>query len=183
LATGLVVDDGIVVTENIYKKMEQGLSPFQAAIQGANEIVFAVISTSITLVAIFLPIIFMEGFVGKLFMEFGIVVASSILVSLSLTPMLNAWLVKDVKKKTRFYERTEPFFVAMTAAYNRSLQSFMQKRWLAFAIIGIAIVLTFFTWQLLPKELAPMEDRSMLRITFNTPEGASFEYTDDFMVK
>lgn len=187
LATGLVVDDGIVVTENIYKKMEQGLSPFQASIQGANEIVFAVVSTSLTLVAIFLPIIFMEGFVGKLFMEFGIVVASSILisifVSLTLTPMLNAWLVKDVKKKTKFYEWTEPFFVALTNGYNRSLQNFMKNRWWAFVIIGIAVLLTVFTWQLLPKELAPQEDRSMLRVTFNTPEGASFEYTDDFMVR
>ncbi len=187
LATGLVVDDGIVVTENIYKKMEQGLSPFQAAIQGANEIVFAVISTSITLVAIFLPIIFMEGFVGKLFVEFGIVVASSIIisifVSLTLTPMLNAWLVKDVKKKTRFYERTEPFFIALTETYHRSLKNFMQNRWLAFVIIGTAILLTIFTWQLLPKELAPLEDRSMLRVSFSTPEGASFEYTDDFMVR
>lgn len=187
LATGLVVDDGIVVTENIYKKMEKGLSPFQAAIEGSNEIVFAVISTSVTLVSIFLPIIFMEGFVGKLFMEFGIVVASSVLisifVSLTLTPMLNAWLVKDVKKKTRFYQKTEPFFVWLTNSYQNSLQSFMQKRWLSFVIIGVAIVLTVITWNVLPQEIAPQEDRGMLRITFTTPEGSSFEYTDDFMLK
>jgi len=187
LSTGLVVDDGIVVTENIYKKMELGMPPFQAAIDGANEIVFAVISTSVTLIAIFLPIIFMEGFVGKLFMEFGIVVASSIFisifVSLTLTPMLNAWLVKDVHKKTRFYERTEPFFVALNESYRRSLQQFMQKRWLAFVILGIAVVLTVFIWQILPAEIAPLEDRSMIRITLSTPEGSTFEATDEFMLK
>lgn len=185
LATGLVVDDGIVVTENIYKKMENGMSPFQAAIQGANEISFAVISTSVTLIAIFLPIMFMEGFVGKLFMEFGIVVASAILisifVSLSLTPMLNAWLARDVKKKTRFYEWSEPFFVWMTESYKRSLENFMQKRWLSFVILGVAVGLTVLIWGLLPSELAPQEDRGMIRITATTPEGASYDYTDDFM--
>ncbi len=187
LSTGLVVDDGIVVTENIYKKMEQGLPPFQAAIQGANEIIFAVVSTSVTLIAIFLPIIFMEGFVGKLFMEFGIVVGSSILisifVSLTLTPMLNAWLVKDVHKKTKFYNLTEPFFVWMTESYRKSLQNFMKTRWLSFVILGIAIVLTVFIWKSLPAEIAPLEDRSMIRITMTTPEGSTFEYTDDFMVR
>lgn len=187
LSTGLVVDDGIVVTENIYKKMELGIPPFRAAIEGANEIVFAVISTSVTLTAIFLPIIFMEGFIGKLFMEFGIVVASSILisvfVSLTLTPMLNAWLVKDVHKKTAFYNKTEPFFIWLTNSYERSLKQFMKKRWLAFVILGIAILLTAVLWKQLPAELAPLEDRSMIRTTFTTPEGSSYEFTDDFMRK
>lgn len=187
LATGLVVDDGIVVTENIYKKMEQGFSPFQAAIQGSNEIAFAVVSTSITLTAIFLPIMFMEGFVGELFKEFGIVVATaiiiSIFVSLTLTPMLNAWLVKDVHKKTRFYEWSEPFFVSMTSAYQRSLENFMRKRWLAFVILGISVALTVVIWKQLPAEIAPLEDRSMLRVTLTTPEGASFETTDDVVRK
>ncbi|MBC7451689.1 MAG: efflux RND transporter permease subunit [Cytophagales bacterium] len=187
LATGLVVDDGIVVTENIYKKMELGIPPFQAAIQGANEIAFAVISTSITLIAIFLPIIFMEGFVGKLFMEFGIVVASSILisifVSLTLTPMLNAWLVKDVHKKTPFYKKTEPFFIWLSYFYQRSLKGFLRKRWLSFYILGGAVILTASLWGLLPAELAPLEDRSMFRVTFTTPEGSSYEFTDEFMVK
>ncbi len=187
LSTGLVVDDGIVVTENIYKKMELGIPPFRAAIEGTNEIVFAVISTSITLIAIFLPIIFMEGFIGKLFMEFGIVVASSILisvfVSLTLTPMLNAWLVKDVHKKTAFYEKTEPFFIWLTDSYQRSLKRFMKKSWLAFVILGVAVLLTVILWKQLPAELAPLEDRSMLRITFTTPEGSSYEATDDFARK
>ncbi len=187
LATGLVVDDGIVVTENIYKKMEGGLPPFQAAIEGSKEITFAVISTSITLAAIFLPIVFMEGFVGKLFKEFGIVVASAVLisifVSLSLTPMLNAWLVHDHKKKSNFYVRTEPFFIWLNESYRHSLQTFMKRRWMAFVILGIAVGITVLLWRILPAEIAPTEDRSMLRITMTLPEGASFEYTDEFMLK
>lgn len=187
LATGLVVDDGIVVTENIYKKIEMGVPARQAAIEGSNEIAFAVISTSITLSAIFLPIIFMEGFVGKLFKEFGIVVASAVLisifVSLTLTPMLNAHLVKGAQKKSRFYEKTEPFFVWLNEAYRRSLLSFMEHRWQAFLILGIAIGLSIYIWRLVPGEVAPVEDRSMMRITMTLPEGASFEYTDEFMLK
>ncbi len=187
LATGLVVDDGIVVTENIFKKMEEGLPPFQAALEGSREITFAVISTSITLAAIFLPIIFMEGFVGKLFKEFGIIVASAVLisifVSLSLTPMLNAWLIHDTKKKTKFYIKTEPFFVWLNATYYHSLEKFLKRRWLSFLILGAAVGITVFLWGLLPAEIAPVEDRSMMRITMTLPEGASFEYTDEFMLK
>ncbi len=187
LATGLVVDDGIVVTENIFKKSEQGMPPFQAAMEGSKEIAFAVISTSITLAAIFLPIIFMQGFVGKLFKEFGIVVASSVLisifVSLSLTPMLNAWLIHDTKKKTKFYIWSEPFFVWLNETYANSLQTFLKRRWLSFVILGIAITVTTILWKILPSEIAPVEDRSMMRITMTLPEGASFEYTDEFMLK
>ena len=187
LATGLVVDDGIVVTENIFKKSEQGMPPFQAAIEGSKEIAFAVISTSITLAAIFLPIIFMQGFVGKLFKEFGIVVASAVLisifVSLTLTPMLNAWLIHDTKKKTKFYILTEPFFVWMNNAYHQSLERFLKRRWMSFVILGSAVGLTTILWQILPSEIAPIEDRSMMRITMTLPEGASFEYTDEFMLK
>jgi len=187
LATGLVVDDGIVVTENIFKKLEQGMSPFQAAIDGSKEITFAVISTSITLAAIFLPIIFMEGFVGKLFKEFGIVVSSAVLisifVSLSLTPMLNAWLVHDHTKKSRFYTYSEPFFIWLNESYAKSLDTFFKRRWMAFVIVGVAVISTVFIWNIIPAEVAPTEDRSMLRITMTLPEGASYEYTDEFMQK
>ncbi|HVD97659.1 MAG TPA: efflux RND transporter permease subunit [Cytophagaceae bacterium] len=187
LATGLVVDDGIVVTENIFKKSEQGMPPFQAAIEGSQEIAFAVLSTSITLAAIFLPIIFMQGFVGKLFKEFGIIVASAVLisifVSLTLTPMLNAWMIHDTKKKTKFYIWSEPFFVWMNETYARSLNTFLKRRWIAFIILGAAVGLTVVIWKILPAEVAPTEDRSMMRITMTLPEGASFEYTDEFMLK
>ena len=143
LATGLVVDDGIVVTENIYKKIEKGMAPKKAAIDGANEIFFAVISTSFTLAAVFMPVIFLEGFVGRLFREFGIVLASSVLisafVSLSLTPMLNAYLTKKNNEHGWLYRVTEPFFEKMESGYKNSLTAFLKVRWWAFVIIAAAI--------------------------------------------
>lgn len=187
LATGLVVDDGIVVTENIFKKVEQGLSPFEAAIKGSNEILFAVISTSITLAAVFLPVIFLEGFVGKLFREFGVVISCAVLisafVSLTLTPMLNAYLIKKTDKKSRFYEITEPFFVWITQSYRNSLQNFMKRRWLAPAIILFSLGITIMIGTLLKSELAPLEDRGWLRLAVTAPEGSSYDYTDNFMMK
>ncbi|OAQ40675.1 acriflavin resistance protein [Pedobacter psychrophilus] len=184
LATGLVVDDGIVVTENIYKKVEEGMSPFEAAIKGANEIFFAVISISITLAAVFLPVIFLEGFVGRLFREFGIVIGAAVLisafVSLTLTPMLNAYLMKNTKK-SKFYDKTEPFFVKMNQSYHESLESFLKRRWLAFPIVVICVGLIFLFWNLLPKETAPLDDRSVLSLNVTAPEGASFQYTDDYI--
>lgn len=186
LATGLVVDDGIVVTENIYKKVEEGMSPFEAAIKGSNEIFFAVISISITLAAVFLPVIFLEGFVGRLFREFGIVIGAAVLisafVSLTLTPMLNAYLMKNTKK-SNFYNKTEPFFVKMNQSYHESLESFLKKRWLAFPIVIVCIGLIFLFWKLLPKETAPLDDRSVLTLNVTAPEGASFQYTDDYISK
>lgn len=185
LATGLVVDDGIVVTENIYKKIEEGLSPMEAAHKGAKEIYFAVISTSITLAAVFMPVIFLEGFVGRLFREFGVVIAGAVLisafVSLTLTPMLNARLVKKTPKKTKFYIATEPFFVNMTNSYGSSLQSFMKKRWLALVILVGSFLLIFFVGRLLPNELSPLEDRNWMRVSITAPEGSSYEYTDNFV--
>lgn len=187
LATGLVVDDGIVVTENIFKKVEQGLSPFEAAIKGSNEILFAVISTSITLAAVFLPVIFLEGFVGKLFREFGVVISCAVLisafVSLTLTPMLNAYLIKKTDKKSRFYEITEPFFVGMTEYYRNSLENFMKRRWMAIGIIVLSIISTLGLGSLLKSELAPLEDRGWLRLAITAPEGSSYDYTDNFMMK
>lgn len=184
LATGLVVDDGIVVTENIYKKVEEGMSPFEAAIKGSNEIFFAVISISITLAAVFLPVIFLEGFVGRLFREFGIVIGAAVLisafVSLTLTPMLNAYLIKNTKK-SNFYLKTEPFFEKMNQSYHESLEKFLAKRWLAFPIVLVCIGLIVLFWKVLPKETSPLDDRSALSLSITAPEGSSFEYTDDYM--
>lgn len=184
LATGLVVDDGIVVTENIYKKIEAGMNPIEASIKGANEIIFAVISTSITLASVFLPVIFMEGFVGRLFREFGLVLASAVLisafVSLTLTPMLNAYLNRKQHKHSRFYEATEPFFEKMESSYFNSLKSFLSKKWLAFPIIGIVLFMVYFFGKGLPSELAPLDDRSFLRVMMTGPEGASYEYMDNY---
>ena len=188
LATGLVVDDGIVVTENIYKKVEEGMSPREAAIKGSNEIFFAVISTSITLAAVFLPVIFMEGFVGRLFQEFGVVLAGSVLisafVSLTLTPMLNAKLVRKNHKKSKFYERTEHLFVKMNESYRNGLNRYLKYRWTAILIIVSCLVVGVYFWIfMLKSELAPLEDRNWFRMQVSAPEGASFEYTDRFMDK
>lgn len=186
LATGLVVDDGIVVTENIFKKVEEGMSPIEAAIKGSNEIFFAVISISVTLAAVFLPIIFLEGFVGRLFREFGVVIGAAVLisafVSLTLTPMLNAYLMKGgEQKKTRFYEFTEPFFVNLNQGYANSLARFLNKKWLSFPILIICIGLIVLFFAILPKETAPYDDRSLGVISVTTPEGSTYEYTDRFM--
>jgi multidrug efflux pump len=187
LATGLVVDDGIVVTENIYKKLEEGYSPFEAAIKGSNEIFFAVISISVTLAAVFLPVIFLEGFVGRLFREFGVVIGAAVLisafVSLSLTPMLNAYMMKANKKKTKFYIWSEPYFENMISGYAESLTNFMKKKWLAFPIIVVCIGLIALFWNVLQKETAPYDDRSSLNIQLTAPEGASYDYTDNFVME
>ncbi|UPQ79865.1 efflux RND transporter permease subunit [Flavobacterium azooxidireducens] len=186
LATGLVVDDGIVVTENIFKKVEEGMSPIEAAIKGSNEIFFAVISISITLAAVFLPIIFLEGFVGRLFREFGIVIGAAVLisafVSLSLTPMLNAYLMKGGKqKRSKFYEMTEPFYENLNKGYASTLEKFMKKKWLSFPILIICLGLSALFYVTLQKETAPYDDRSMILLNVTGPEGATYDYMDRFM--
>lgn len=185
LATGLVVDDGIVVTENIFKKIEQGMSPIEAAIKGSNEIIFAVLSTSITLASVFLPVIFMEGFVGKLFREFGIVISAAVLisafVSLTLTPMLNAYLVRKTHKKSWFYEKTEPFFEKITTNYGNALAQFLKMRWVAMPLVAITIGMIWFFGKDLQSELAPLDDRNWFRINMTAPEGSSFEFTDRYV--
>lgn len=186
LATGLVVDDGIVVTENIYKKMEEGMDRMEAARKGSEEIYFAVISTSITLAIVFLPIIFLPGFVGRLFREFGIVVAGAVLisafVSLTLTPVLNVKLSrKDPHYRTRFYRKTEPFFEALMENYRRALQRFMRVRILGFFLVLLSLGLVFIIYRQMKKELAPLEDRSVFRVQATAPEGASYEFMDMYI--
>ncbi|MGC4039721.1 MAG: efflux RND transporter permease subunit [Flavobacterium sp.] len=186
LATGLVVDDGIVVTENIFKKIEEGMTPIEAAIKGSNEIFFAVISISITLAAVFLPIIFLEGFVGRLFREFGVVIGAAVLVSafvsLTLTPMLNAYLMKGgEQKKTKFYTFTEPYFEGLNKGYAKALTNFTKRKWISFPIIVVCIGLIVLFFKILPKETAPYDDRNLVIVGVTTPEGATYEYTDRFM--
>jgi multidrug efflux pump len=186
LATGLVVDDGIVVTENIFKKVEEGMSPIEAAIKGSNEIFFAVISISITLAAVFLPVIFLDGFVGRLFREFGVVIGAAVLisafVSLTLTPMLNAYLMKGgVQKKSNFYLKTEPYFQKLNSTYADALGRFMKRKWLSFPILIVCFGLIVLFFNLIQKETAPYDDRSALTMSVTTAEGSSYEYTDRFM--
>lgn len=188
LATGLVVDDGIVVTENIFKKVEEGYTPIEAAIKGSNEIFFAVISISITLAAVFLPVIFLQGFVGRLFREFGVTIGAAVLisafVSLTLTPMLNAYLMKKGgHKPSKFYRITEPYFVKLNEAYKSNLEKFLNRRWLSAPIILVCAGLIFLFWKVLPKETAPYDDRSAINMNVSTPEGSSFAFTDRFVMK
>jgi multidrug efflux pump len=185
LATGLVVDDGIVVTENIFKKMEQGMNKWQAAKEGSKEIYFAVIATSITLAIVFLPIIFLQGFVGRLFREFGIVVAGAVLisafVSLTLTPVLNVKLTRKTHKHTWFYTVTEPFFRGMENGYRSSLSAFMKVRWLAWVLVAICFGIIYFIGSSIPSELSPLEDRNQFRLSVTAPEGTSFDYMDRYI--
>ncbi|WP_270088178.1 efflux RND transporter permease subunit [Sphingobacterium sp. SYP-B4668] len=186
LATGLVVDDGIVVTENIFKKVEEGMSPIQAALKGSKEIFFAVISISITLAAVFLPVIFLQGFVGRLFREFGVVIASAVLVSafvsLTLTPMLNAYLIKGTgHEKSKFYIWTEPFFEKMNTGYALMLGKFMKAKWISFPILAICFIIIGIIFSSIKKETAPYDDRSNVNMSITGPEGASFEYMDRYM--
>ena len=181
LATGLVVDDGIVVTENIFKKMEQGMDKYKAARLGATEIYFAVIATSITLAIVFLPIIFLQGFVGRLFREFGIVVAGAVLisafVSLTLTPVLNIYLTpKEGLRHSWFYKKTEPFFRALESGYKSLLTSFMRIRRFAWVIVAACFAIIYFIGKSLPSELAPLEDRNRLRANVLAPEGTDFDF-------
>ena len=187
LATGLVVDDGIVVTENIYKKLEGGMNKYRAAREGSKEIFFAVISTSITLAVVFLPIVFLQGFVGRLFREFGIVVAGAVLisafVSLTLTPVLSVKLTRDKHEHGWFYRVTEPFFVGMENGYSRWLAAFMRVRWVAFGIIAFCLVSVYWLSGVIKSELAPLEDRNQYRLNVIAPEGTSYDYMDSYIDK
>ncbi|MFT4155717.1 efflux RND transporter permease subunit [Parafilimonas sp.] len=180
LATGLVVDDGIVVTENIFRKLESGLPIRKAALEGSREIFFAVISTSITLAIVFLPVIFLEGFIGRLFREFGVTLACAVLVSafvsLTITPVLNVYLTGKKAGHGRFYERTEPFFSGMENGYKKLLESFMKVRWAAFIIVAVCGVIIWLTMGNLQSEIAPLEDRSTIRFNVTAPEGTSYPY-------
>jgi multidrug efflux pump len=187
LAIGLVVDDAIVVLENIYVKVEEGMEPEEAARKGSTEIYFAVISTTVSVVAVFLPVIFLQGLTGRLFREFGLVVASSVaisaFVSLTLTPMMSAKLLKRREVQPWLYRKTEPFFVWLTSSYASSLASFMNKRWLGFVVVVLAGVLIYFLGTQLPSELAPLEDRSEFRLQAQAPEGSTFEYMDGYVME
>lgn len=187
LAIGLVVDDAIVVLENIYKKIEEGMPPIQAAFKGSKEIYFAVISTTITLAAVFLPIVFMGGISGQLFKEFAIVVSGSVLVSafvaLTLTPMLSAYFLKKKQGPGWFHRVTEPFFVSMNNGYARLLTTFMRFRWMAWVFLLITSGLIYFVGQKLPSELAPVEDRSNMSLIAVAPEGVSFDYMKKHMME
>ena len=187
LATGLVVDDGIVVTENIFKRIEQGVDPMTAAFKGTREIFFAIISTSLTLAVVFIPVIFLQGFTGRLFREFGIVVAGAVLisafVSLTLTPVLNVVLGKRIKEHSRFYLLTEHLFEKQDLFYRKILSFFIRNRWASYSILAVCFVMIVIFGTSIKSELAPLEDRSIIRTSLTAPEGTDFDYMDTFSNK
>ena len=184
LSVGLVVDDAIVMTENIYIRIEQGMRPLKAGIEGSKEIFFAVISTTITLIAVFLPIVFMEGTSGRLFREFSFVVAGSVVISsfaaLTFTPMIATKLLKRRKEQKWLYRKTEPFFTGLNNIYYKSLDAFLKVRWVAIPVLLIMFVLIGYLWQNIPAEMAPMEDRSQITVNTRGAEGVSYEYMRDY---
>ena len=184
LSVGLVVDDAIVMTENIYIRIERGMKPFEAGIEGAKEIFFAVVSTTVTLVAVFLPIVFMEGQTGRLFREFSFVVAGSVIISsfaaLTFTPMLATKLLVRREKKNIFYTKTEPFFQGLNHIYSRGLNAFLRHRVIAIVAMAVALVASVWLWTSIPSEMAPLEDRSSITIRTTGPEGVTYEYMRDY---
>jgi hydrophobe/amphiphile efflux-1 (HAE1) family protein len=185
LAIGLVVDDAIVVLENIFSKIEQGMEPVAAGIEGTKEIFVAVIATTIALAAVFMPVIFLSGLTGKLFREFGVVIAGAVLISafvaLTLTPMMSVRLLRPHAQQNAFYRRTEPFFVGLTRAYESSLRSFLRMPWLAGIILAASVAIIVASYRVLPKELTPLEDRSRIWVRTTAPEGASFDYMVNYL--
>lgn len=184
LAVGLVVDDAIVMTENIYIRIEQGMPPVQAGIEGSKEVFFAVVSTTITLVAVFFPIVFMEGTTGRLFREFSMVISGSIIISafaaLTFTPMLATKLLKQQKKKNIFYRITEPFFEGLNSCYSRSLDFILLHRVWVIPLMVVMLVLIVVLWGKIPSEMAPLEDRSMITINTRGADGVTYEYLRDY---
>ena len=184
LSVGLVVDDAIVMTENIYIRIERGMRPFEAGIEGAKEIFFAVISTTVTLLAVFLPIVFMEGQTGRLFREFSFVVAGSVVISsfaaLTITPMLATKILVNREEKNWFYRKTEPFFVGLNNIYSRWLSAFLRRRWMAIPLMVVALAACVAMWMNVPAEMAPLEDRSSITIRTMGPEGVTYEYMRDY---
>lgn len=184
LSVGLVVDDAIVMTENIYLRIERGMRPFEAGIEGAKEIFFAVISTTVTLVAVFLPIVFMEGTTGRLFREFSFVVAGSVIISsfaaLTFTPMLATKLLVRREEKNWLYRKTEPFFEGLNNIYARMLDTVLRYRWASIVVMVLALGASAWMWTSIPSEMAPLEDRSSITIRTSGPEGVTYEYMRDY---
>ena len=185
LSIGLVVDDAIVMMENIYVKIEQGMTPLEAGIKGANEIFFAIIATTITLIAVFFPIVFLEGMTGRLFREFSIVIAGAVAISsfvaLTLTPMLATKILKTRHKRNKAYNITEKFFVWLNKVYQNSLESILKRKTIAVFIVLASMVSIFFLWKNIPAEMAPLEDRSQLNIRTTMPEGSTYEFNEAYI--
>jgi multidrug efflux pump len=187
LSVGLVVDDAIVMTENIYVRIEKGMNPKEAGIEGAKEIFFAIISTTITLVAVFLPIVFLQGMTGRLFREFSLVISGAVIISsfvaLTFTPMLSTLILKKREKQNWIYRQTEPFFTGLNYYYGIGLNFFLKRRWITWPIVAGTLIIIFILWLKTPAEMAPLEDRSQVSINIRGPEGSTFEFYRDYTNK
>jgi multidrug efflux pump len=185
LAIGIVVDDAIVVMENIYVKVEHGMDPVEAGLQGSREIYFAIIATTITLISVFFPIVFLQGITGRLFREFSIVMAGAVAISaflaLSLTPMVCTKMLRHESERSWFFRKTEHFFLNLNNGYQRSLDSFLKKRWISVVIMVAAFGLILILWRLIPAEMAPLEDRSQIAINASAVEGATYDFMYDYL--
>jgi multidrug efflux pump len=184
LAIGLVVDDAIVVLENIYRRIEAGRPPLLAALEGSREIGFAVVATTLVLVAVFVPLSFIRGDIGRLFSEFGITLAAAVifssLVALTLTPMLCSKLFSGVEDRQRLAQAVDAIFQRLGAAYRSWLRRAIAHPWSVLGAAAAISLLAFGLLQTLPSEYAPSEDRGVFNIVMRAPEGASFGYTDRY---
>jgi multidrug efflux pump len=185
LAIGIVVDDAIVVMENIYVKVEHGMDPVEAGLQGSKEIYFAIIATTITLISVFFPIVFLQGITGRLFREFSIVMAGAVAISaflaLSLTPMVCTKMLRQESKHSWFFRKTEHFFQNLNNAYQKSLDSFLKKRWIALLIMAASFSLIIILWKVIPAEMAPLEDRSQISINTSATEGSTYDFMYNYI--
>ena len=184
LAVGLVVDDAIVMLENIHRQIEEGLPPYKAALIGAKEIGFAVVAMTITLAAVFTPLVFMTGRVGQLFIEFAMTVVAAVLVSgfvaLTLTPMMCSKVLKE-HESNWLYDKTEGFFEGMNRGYRWMLRGTLRARWaIVLAFVAVLVAMSWLFLQL-KSELSPIEDRGFFMAFVVAPEGSTMQYTDGYM--
>ncbi len=187
LAIGLVVDDAIVVLENVHRRIEEGEDPLLASIRGSREIAFAVIATTLVLVAVFLPLSFMQGNVGRLFTEFGMALAASVLfsglVALTLTPMMCSKLLKPHGSEGRFVRMTEPVFHYMNEGFRWLLRGALKAPIITLGVSLVLSGLAVILFNIIPKEFTPTEDRGVVIIPMTGPEGANFNYMREHILR
>lgn len=185
LAIGLVVDDAIVMLENIFRHIEEGLSPFQASLKGAREVAFAVLAMTMTLAAVFAPLAFTPGRTGRLFVEFALTLAGAVVVSgfaaLTLTPMMCSKLLRHEAKPNRFDRLMERWLTALTNGYEGALRWTLGRRWLVLAVMAASAVASVWLFRTMKGELAPLEDRGVILATVNAPDGSTMAYTERYM--
>ncbi len=179
LAIGLVVDDAIVVLENIYRRIENGQTPLMAAYEGGREVAFAVVATTLVLVAVFVPLVFLSGNMGRLFTEFAIAIAAAVIFSsltaLSLTPMMCSKMLKHRERSSSFGQKLDRAFARFEASYGRALKSSIHQPMLIVLVLGLALAAVFLLFNKLPSEYTPKEDRGNFFLMMQSAEGASYE--------